>query len=374
MDDISIPIYKPTLSDTERQYVSQCMDSTWISSKGEFIHLFESNFSKYINIPFASSVTNGTVALHLALLALGIKPGDEVILPTFTYVACVNTVLQVGATPIFVDSLEETLQLDPDDVLKKISPSTKAIMAVHLYGLPCDMNRITAICKKHNLFLLEDCAEAFGTYYHNKHVGTFGDIATFSFFANKTITTGEGGMVVAKQKDLIDKVNHLKNQGVSTTREYWHDTLAFNYRMTNICAAIGVAQLKRAGEILAKKREIAFLYKEYLSNNQHLRILEEQRCTINSFWMCTIILEQAKHRDPLRQLLKNNLIETRPTFYPCHTLPHLMDNSQISKNKFSYPIAQSLSERGINLPSYPDLKHTDVLKICNLILHYFKKL
>jgi perosamine synthetase len=193
-----IPVYRPFLTGRERQYVSECLDSTWISSRGEFIGKFERSFSAFIGAEHATTVCNGTVALHLALLAIGIGPGDEVIVPTLTYVASVNMVVAAGATPVFVDSLEETWQISPAAVERAITQRTKAVMVVHLYGASCEMNAISEICRKNRLLLIEDCAEAFGTILSGKHVGTFGDVSTFSFFGNKTITTGEGGMVVTE--------------------------------------------------------------------------------------------------------------------------------------------------------------------------------
>jgi len=351
-----IPVYQPYFAGREKEYVNQCLDSTWISSKGEFIGKFEQQFADYIGAQHATSVCNGTVAIHLALEALGIGSGDEVIVPTFTYVASVNTIIQAGATPVFVDSIEQTWQIDPEDVRRKITPRTKAVMAVHLYGLPCDMGALTQICLDSNLYLVEDCAEAFGTYYKGQHVGTFGDVATFSFFGNKTITTGEGGMVVAKDKAVFDKAYHLKTQGVSPTREYWHDMVAYNYRMTNICAAIGLAQLEQANAIIAKKRQVAAWYREGLAGLP-VKTHDEMADTVHSFWMCSIAVNDATYRQPLREHLKKACIETRPVFYPCHTLPHCA-------SKKSFPVAESLSSRGINLPSYPGLKRED----CDLIV------
>jgi perosamine synthetase len=358
-----IPVYQPYFTGREKEYVNQCLDSTWISSKGEFIGKFETQFADFIGAQFATSVCNGTVAIHLALEALGIGPGDEVIVPTLTYVASVNTIMQTGATPVFVDSLEQTWQIDPDDVRRKITSKTKAVMAVHLYGLPCDMDQLTQICQDHKLFLVEDCAEAFGTFYKGQHVGTFGDIATFSFFGNKTITTGEGGMVVAKQKKTLEKAFHLKNQGVSQTREYWHETVAYNYRMTNICAAIGLAQLEQADIILAKKRQIADWYREGLANLP-LKTHDEMPDTVHSFWMCSIALDMPEQRQSLREHLKISGIETRPLFYPSHKLPHCA-TEQI------FPVAEAIGSRGINLPSYPDLSRSDVLSVCNAIRQFY---
>ena len=359
-----IPVYQPYFNGREKEYVNQCLNSTWISSKGEFIKRFEDSFKEYIGVSHATSVCNGTVAIHLALEAIGVGPGDEIIVPTLTYVASVNTIIQTGAIPIFVDSLEKTWQIDAEDVKRKITSKTKAIMVVHLYGLPCNMEAITAICKEHNLLLIEDCAEAFGSYYKGQHVGTFGDVSTFSFFGNKTITTGEGGMVVTNNKETIDKAYHLKNQGVSQTREYWHDAVAYNYRMTNICAAIGLAQLEQAQTILEKKRQIAHWYEEELIGLP-LTTHKEIPDTIHSFWMNSIIRDNGLLRQPLRDHLRDAGIETRPLFYPVHTLPHCSTSK-------SFPIAESLAARGINLPSYPSLTKEDIRKICNHIYSFFR--
>lgn len=358
-----IPVYQPHLTGREKEYVNQCLDSTWISSKGEFIGRFERAFADYIGAQHATTVCNGTVAIHLALEALAIGAGDEVIVPTLTYVASVNTIIQTGAKPVFVDSLDATWQIDPEDVKRKITPKTKAIMVVHLYGLPCDMDAITAICKVHGLLLIEDCAEAFGTRYKGRHVGTFGDVATFSFFGNKTITTGEGGMVIARDQTVMERAYHLKNQGVSQVREYWHDVVAYNYRMTNICAAIGLAQLEHADKILAKKRQIAAWYREGLQGLP-LQTHDELPETVHSFWMCSIAVDKAEQRQPLREHLKVAGVETRPVFHPSHTLPHCVTNQ-------SFPMAESLSSRGINLPSYPDLSETEVSSVCAAIKSFF---
>lgn len=358
-----IPVYQPHFSGREKEYVNQCLDSSWISSRGEFISRFESAFADYTGAAHATSVCNGTVAIHLALEAIGIGPGDEVIVPTLTYIASVNTIIQTGATPVFADSLEDTWQIDPSSVRRKITPKTKAVMAVHLYGQACDMDELLLICREHRLLLIEDCAEAFGTLYKGRHVGTFGDIATFSFFGNKTITTGEGGMVVAREQSTIERAYHLKNQGVSKTREYWHDSVAYNYRMTNICAAIGLAQLENADNVLAKKRQIASWYRRGLAGLP-LKTHDEQPGTVHSFWMCSILLDNAELRPALREHLKTAGIETRPLFYPSHTLPHCTTGE-------TFTVAESLGARGINLPSYPDLTEGQVTDICKEIGSFF---
>lgn len=344
---MQIPVYSPYLHGNEKKYVNECLDSTWISSKGKFVGKFEKEFSHYVHIPWATSVANGTVALHLALLAVGLGPGDEVIVPTLNYIASVNAIKYVGATPVFVDSVESTWQMDPEDVRQKITPKTKAILTVHLYGQSCDMDALVAISKQHNLFLIEDCAEALGSFYKNKHVGTFGDIATFSFFGNKTITTGEGGMVVCRDETLLKHCNQLKSQGLSVNRQYWHDIIGYNYRMTNICAAIGLAQLEQIEQILAQKRSIAEFYAEALQGLP-LQTHAEAAETRHSYWMCSILVDEAKLRDPLREHLQSFDIETRPVFYPVHTMPMYSTSTP-------FKIAESLGSRGINLPSWPGL-------------------
>lgn len=360
-----IPIYAPTLAGNEKKYVNECLESTWISSKGKFISEFEDSFKNYIGANYATTVSNGTVAIHLALLALGIGEGDEVIVPTLTYIASVNAIKYTGATPVFVDSLEETWQMDPADVEKKIGPNTRAIMAVHLYGHPCDMDSLQKLAKDNNLFLIEDCAEAIGTKYGDKYVGTFGDISTFSFFGNKTITTGEGGMVVTNDDTLHDRAVHFKGQGLAQHRQYWHDVIGYNYRMTNICAAIGCAQLEQIEKFISRKRHIANLYQTFLSE-VNVEFHKEIGNVFHSYWMCSILVKEVKYRDLLRSHLEINGVETRPLFYPVHTMP--MYSSKFQK----HPIAESIGWRGINLPSFPGLKDEEVAYICNLIKDFFK--
>lgn len=357
------PVYQPSLGNKEKENVLECLNSTWISSKGKFITQFENSFSDYIGIKHSVAVCNGTVAIHVALLALGIGDGDEVIVPSFTYIASVNAIKYTGAKPVFVDSNLITWQIDPQKIEENITSKTKAIMAVHLYGQPCEMDSIKKIADKHKLFLVEDCAEAFGSLYKARHVGTVGDIATFSFFGNKTITTGEGGMVVTNDPSLIEKVIHLKGQGLAKNREYYHDIIGYNYRMTNICAAIGSAQLERAYELIAKKIQIAKWYEEKLKNTPVV-FHSEVGDVRHSFWMVSILFNDTVEREKIREHLKQNGIETRPTFHPVHLMP------MYKLEGFSLPVAEELGSRGINLPSYPDLNENDVDFICNKIKEF----
>ena len=361
-----IPIYEPSLTGNEKKYVNDCLDSTWISSKGKYLALFENGFKEYLDIKYATTVANGTVAIHLALVALLVGPGYEVIVPTLIYIASVNAIQYTGATPIFVDSLDGTWQMSPEDVKKKITPNTKAIMAVHLYGHACDMDALQKICKQNDIFLIEDCAEAIGTTFNGKKVGTFGDISAFSFFGNKTITTGEGGMVVTNDETLFDRAVHFKGQGLAQHRQYWHDVVGYNYRMTNICAAIGLAQLEQIDYFISRKRQIAEIYKNQFKNT-NIEFHHESENVFHTYWMCSILTPKASQRDRLREFLELNGIETRPLFYPVHTMP--MYSAKFQK----HPIAENLGWRGINLPSFPGLSDEDVLHICNLVKDFFAK-
>ena len=359
------PVYIPSLNGNEKKYVDECIDTTWISSRGHFVTDFEKAFAKYIGVNYATGVCNGTVAIHLALVALGIKEGDEVIVPTFTYVASANPIKMVGATPVFVDSLMNSWQMDPEDVKRKITDKTKAIIAVHLYGHPCDMDAIMTIANEHNLIVVEDCAEAIGSEIHGKKIGSFGHVACFSFFGNKTITCGEGGMVMTNDEKLYDLLCHYKAQGVSKTREYWHDVLGYNYRMTNIQAAIGLAQLEKVEEKVAKKIQLGEWYQKYLADTP-LVFHTPLPGVVHTYWMCSVLARTAEERIALRDYLKENGIETRPTFPTIHEMP-------MYDLKAEFPIGKTLSQRGINLPSYPGLAEEDIAEICDIIKDYYKK-
>lgn len=361
---MNISVYKPSLSGNEKEYVNDCLDTTWISSKGKYNDMFAEHFSEYIGTQYGTTVANGTLALHLALLALGVGEGDEVIVPSFTYIASANAVKYTGADVVFVDSLEDSWQMDPDDVERKITKNTKAIMPVHLYGHPCDMDAIMAIARRHDVFVIEDCAEAIGSEYNGKKVGSFGDISAFSFFGNKTITCGEGGMVLTNNKTLFERVVHIKGQGLATHREYWHDIVGYNYRMTNIAAAIGLAQLEQIDKFIDRKMQIAALYTDKLSGLP-VTVHKSVGNVKHTYWMVSISCQNIEDRDSLRNYLKENGIETRPTFYPIHTMPMYSHKYQ------SHPVAEKLGWSGINLPSYPDLKDSEIDYVCECIKKYF---
>jgi perosamine synthetase len=349
---VKIPVYRPSLSGHEKRYVNECLDSTWISSKGEFIPRFESAFAEYAGARYAAAICNGTAAVHLCLLALGLGPGDEVIVPTLTYIASVNPILYIGATPVFVDSRPDSWQVDPEDVRRKITARTKAIVVVHLYGHPADMSEILRVAGEHDLMVVEDCAEAVGSRIDGRHVGTFGDIAAFSFFGNKTITTGEGGMVVTADAELWDRAVRIKGQGLARHRTYWHDIVGYNFRMTNLCAAIGLAQLERVDEILRRKREVAQRYDRMLAGagvETHRPI--DPRFE-HSYWMYSVLVPEGA-RDAAIEAMAADGVETRPVFYPVHSMP--MYATRYSRHVHAERIARC----GINLPSWPDLTEAD---------------
>jgi perosamine synthetase len=362
-DGTFIPVYQPYVCGRERQYVMEALDSGWLA-KGPFLPRFERTFAKRLGLEHATTVCNGTAALHLCLLALGIGPGDEVVVPGLTYIASVNAIAYVGATPVFADSLPSTWQVDPEDVRRKITERTRAVIAVHLYGHPCDMDRLTGVCRENGLLLLEDCAEAFGAEHRGRPVGTFGDAAAFSFFGNKSITTGEGGMVIAREAAVMEKVCQLKAQGVSPDREYWHEVLGFNYRMCNLSAALGLAQLENSDVILERKRRVAGWYREKLAGLP-LEVHAESPDVTHSFWLCSALAEDEAARDGLRSHLGSRMIETRPVFHPAHTMP-------VFRRDLSLPVAESIGRRGFCLPSYPALTEASVDRICGAIAEFFE--
>lgn len=361
----NIPVYQPNLGGNEKKYVNDCLDTVWISSRGKYVSEFEKQFASYVGSKYAIAVTNGTVALHLAVLGLGIKAGDEVIVPAFTYIATVNVIAYAGAKPVFVDSLADTWQIDLDDVERKISKKTRAIIAPHLYGHPCDMKRVQEIADLHGLLVIEDCAEALGAKFLGTHVGNFSNAAAYSFFGNKTITTGEGGMVVTDDEKLYNRMALLKNQGVSAAKQYWHTVIGYNFRMTNIAAAIGLAQLERADKLIAKKRQVAELYQKYLCKD-FVAFHKETKGVTHSFWMCSILVKKGYSRDELRDELSKKGVETRPLFYPVHLMPMYRTSNE------TFPVAEDISCRGMNLPSYPDLTEEQIRYICDVINGFFE--
>ncbi|HTL83228.1 MAG TPA: aminotransferase class I/II-fold pyridoxal phosphate-dependent enzyme [Bacteroidia bacterium] len=344
-----IPVMTPQLSGNELKYVTECVTTGWISSQGSYVKRFEKEFSEYCGVKYGVAVSNGTVAIHLALAALGIGEGDEVIVPDLTFAASINGVIYTGATPVIADVDPETWTLSPKEVERLITPRTKAIMPVHLYGHPCHMDELMAIAKKHKLFVVEDCAEALGAKYKGKHVGGFGDAATFSFFGNKTITTGEGGMVLFNDEAVANKAMVLRDHGMSKQKRYWHDLVGFNYRMTNIQAAIGVAQLERLDEFVQAKRNMAAVYNKGLQQHK-ITLPPEKEWAFNGYWLYTCIIDPKNgvSRDEFIDKLMKNGVETRPVFYPLHEMPpylkYVLDGQK-------FPATDHISRNGLSLPS-----------------------
>ena len=357
-----IPIYEPDLSGREEKYVLDAVRSGWISYLGEYCDRFERDFAKFCGTRYAIATCNGTVALHLALATLDIGPGDEVILPTLTFVATANAIKYTGATPIFADVDPITWNIDPDDVARLITPHTKAIMPVHIYGHPADMAQINAIAQEYDLYMVEDAAEAHGAEINGERTGSFGHIAAFSLMANKIITTGEGGMVTTNDEAIMKRARYLRDHAMNPERRYWHDEVGFNYRMTNLQAAVGVAQLERAEQFIARKRRIAEIYDDYLTGLPGLTTPAELPGYTNVYWMYSVLLDDgfALTRDELVPALRKQGIDSRPFFHPLDTMPmYQSDNPR--------PVALDLSRRGINLPSAPTLADEQVVYICNTL-------
>lgn len=365
--DKFISVAVPVFSGNEKKYVNDCIDTTWISSNGKYIGKFETEFAEFLGCKEAIACCNGTVTLHLALLALGIKEGDEVIVPSFTYIATANAVRYCGATPVFADCLRDTWNIDPTDIKKKITNKTKCIIPVHLYGNPCDMDAIMEIAKEYGLYVVEDAAECHGAIYDGKKTGTIGDIGTFSFFGNKIITTGEGGMVVTNDEELNKRIRLLKGQGMDPMRRYWFKEIGYNYRMTNIEAAIGLAQLEKIDSHIAERRQVAEWYFEELESL--VNYITFQRVTEKAesvWWMFSILLKDHVKisRDDLMLKLKNDGIETRPLFYPMHVMPPY---ENVNAN---CPNSEYVSAQGINLPTHGMLTKEDVKYISGCIAKY----
>ena len=361
-----IPVANPDIGEKELSYVIDAIKSGWISSQGEYIRRFENKFAKFVGTKYGIAVSSGTAALHLALLALGIKEGDEVLVPDLTFASPANMVVVTGARPVFVDVTKTYWCIDPEEIRRKITNRTKAIIVVHLYGNPAKMDEILEIANDYGLYIIEDAAEAHGAEFKGKKVGSLGHVGIFSFYGNKIITTGEGGMVVTNDQEIAEEVRLLRDHGMRP--RYWHIRVGFNYRMTNIQAAIGLAQLERINELLDKKRRIAKLYSELLSDVSGILPHPEMRWAKNSYWLYSILIEREKFglsRDQVMQFLYKNGIETRKFFYPLHIMPIY---KQFVKENETFRNSTFLHERGLNLPSGPKISDEEILKVCETLL------
>jgi perosamine synthetase len=375
MNDITnvrIPVCSPSIGEKEVQRVVECLKSTWISGISKYVEEFEEAFAKYCNCKYGVATNSGTTALHLALATLNIKPGDEVIIPTFTMIATANAVTYTGAKPVLVDADENTWNLDTSKIEDKINEHTKAIIVVHTYGHPADMDPIIELAEKYNLYVIEDAAEAHGAEYKGKRVGSIGDIGCFSFYANKIITTGEGGMVVTNNEELAEKARWLRAHAFGRYgKHFYHEALGFGYRMSGLQAALGLAQLERIDEFVLIRRNNAKLYNSLLSElGEKITLPPEAPWAKNVYWMYSILIEDnfGMSRDELMKRLESEGIETRTFFYPIHVQPIYAKQYQ----EESFPVADELSRKGINLPSGNNLTADEIEYVCQCIKKYAK--
>jgi perosamine synthetase len=365
-----IPVCEPTITGNELKYVTDCIQTNWISSHGKYIEQFEEAFAKFCDTKYAVSCCNGTTALHLALESLGIGKGDEVIIPTFTMVATCNAVIYSGAKPVLVDSELETWNIDINKIEDKITDKTKAIMPVHTYGHPVDMEPLLKIAKKHNLFVIEDAAEAHGAEYKGQKAGSLGDIGCFSFYANKIITTGEGGMITTNNKELANKVKSLRNHAFGEPR-FLHKELGFNYRITNIQAAIGVAQIEIADQLVSARINNAKIYNSLLKGVSGITLPPEKEWAKNVYWMYGILIDKDEFgvdATTLRKKLFEKGIDTRQFFIPMHKQPVYTGNDERFPDvNVDCPISEKLCDEGFYLPSSSSLTMEQIKSICDTI-------
>jgi perosamine synthetase len=360
-----IPVCEPTMTGKELEYLKDCVDSNWISSAGKYIPVFEDKFAAACHCKYGVACANGTVALHLGLAALGLQPGDEVILPTFTMIATINAVTYTGATPVLIDSEPCTWNMDVEQLAAKITPRTKAIIPVHTYGHPVDMDPLVGLAEKHGLFVLEDAAEAHGAEYKGRRAGGLGHAGSFSFYANKIITTGEGGMITTNNAKFAALCQNMRDHAFSEERHFWHKFVGFNYRMTNLQASVGVAQTEKLNDFVEARRRNAALYTHLLKEIPGIVTPPEAGWAKNVFWMYSILVEDefGLSRDQVRAYLARYGIETRTFFIPMHLQP-------IYYNQFKgqrYPVAEMLCQRGFYLPSASSLTERQVRFIADIV-------
>ena len=355
-----ISVMEPFLGGNELAYVTECIQTKWISSQGKFVIKFEEQFAD-LHQGHAVAVSNGTVALHLALLSLNIGPGDEVIVPDLTFAATINAVIHAGATPVIVDIEQKTWGMDPKALEAAISNKTKAIIVVHLYGQPANMNAIMTIAKTKKLKVIEDVAEALGAKTSGSLMGTFGDAACYSFFGNKLVTTGEGGMVVYRNSENAARAKTLRDHGMAKDRRYWHNEVGYNYRMTNLQAAVGVAQMERFDEIISRKINLAERYFELFSEFDWVEMPPRLESDESVYWLFTILISKNApiSRDELIRCLALNGIESRPVFFPMHHMPLYREYARGKQMK----VSEDVSERGISLPSSVLVSNAELARI-----------
>lgn len=343
---MKIELDAPNVGALEKKYLNQCIDSTFVSTFGPFTTEFEEKFAQYIGIKYAISTQSGTAAIHLSLIELGIGPGDEVIAPVTTFIATVNPIVYVGATPVFVDIDVKTWNIDPVEIRKAITDKTKAIMPVHLYGNPCDMDAIMTISEEFNIPVIEDATESLGATYKGKKTGVFGKFSAFSFNGNKVITTGGGGMITTDDKEAYEHIKFLVNQARDVSKGYYHPEIGYNYRMTNLEASMGLAQLERLPEFLKKKREFKEFYQSFFDHNPEIALQKEYEECNSSWWMSSILINNRKQIPDIQKKLKENGVPSRRIFVPIVEFPPYE-----KYRKGNYRNAYYIYEHGLNLPS-----------------------
>ena len=363
-----IPVNVPALKGNEEKYLTNCIKTGWISSEGPYINKFEDAFSQRVGRKYGVAVANGTAALDIAIESMGLKEGDEVILPAFTIISCVMQIVRCGAKPVLVDSDPVTWNMDVSQIEKKITPRTKAIMAVHIYGLPVDMDPILTLVKKYNLKLIEDAAQMHGQTYKGRPCGSFGDISTFSFYPNKLITTGEGGMLVTDNEFLRDEAQEFRNLCFTKDR-FIHKRMGWNYRMTNMQAALGLAQTERLDQILNRKREIGQIYNNLLSEVDGVQLPCDNVDYADSiYWVYGLVLEPNSKLDPKTIMAKlgEKEIGTRPFFFPLHQQPVLKEMGLFEGEE--YPVSESLYKRGFYIPSGLGITDEEINRVAQAII------
>lgn len=360
-----IPVSGPIFFGNEIKYVTESVKSTWVRS-GRYVDQFEKEFAKFCNVSYASSTSNGTSALHLLFLALNLKQDDEVIVPDMTYVASANAAVYVGAKPVFVDVDKDTWTISPEKIEEKITKKTKLIEAVHLYGHPADMGSINKIAKKHKITVIEDACQAHGALYKNNKVGSLSKAACFSFSGAKIITTGEGGMITTNDRNLHKRITDINNDFMDKDRKFFHTDVGYNFRLTNLQAALGLAQLENIDKLISKKIEHAKIYSQLLKNQEILQLPAEKPWAKNVFWLYSVVLKKTNLRNKMMEYLINDGIETRPFFVPMHRLP-------MYKQKGNFPNSDYLAANGLSFPSGVGLKKEEIEYICTRVKKFIKK-
>lgn len=361
MPDSFIPISQPFISGREEAYVLDAVRSGWVSSIGKYIDQFETEFARFCDTRFALTVSNGTTGLHLALVALDLQPGDEVIIPDITFVATANAVAYIGATPVLADVDPDTLCVDAASVRSLVTARTKAIIAVHLYGHPADMDALQEIADEHGLAIIEDAAEAHGAEYKGRRVGGLGRVGVFSFYGNKVVTTGEGGMLTTNDEALYNRARRLRDHAMSPTRRYWHDERGFNYRMTNLQAALGVAQMEQIDDFIQKRCDVMAWYESVIEVGPDVRLNRVKNWAKSVYWMVCLEVDwlTEETRTSFMQALKEQGIDTRPYFCTMSSMPMYEQRP--------LPVSVTKARIGLNLPSYFTLTKSDVERVGNAV-------